>query len=85
MRTQDIHHLMNAHREPKTDQWCCCCQKDIKGEPKFFVHLVDGGLTVLHPKDEKNYQPDGGDLGFHPVGPDCGKKIGTEWLHKAGG
>jgi hypothetical protein len=81
MRKQHVGHLTNYRREPKTDRFCAVCQKDMKDEPRRWVHMIDGGPTVLHPEDEHLYTPDGGDLGSWPVGPECAKKIGKEWIH----
>lgn len=68
----------DARPEPKTDRFCVKCQRDIKGGNYRWVRLVDGGM-ILHPADEKQYVPDGGDLGWHRVGTDCAKQIGLEW------
>ena len=69
-------------RDPKTDQWCAICQKDIRGTPTSYIHLVNGCMA-LHPDDEENYTPgvDGEDYGFQPVGPDCAQRLGKEWTH----
>jgi hypothetical protein len=65
-------------KDPKTDHFCCRCQKDIRGAHRF-VHLVNGGPFALHPEDESKYIADSGDLGSFPIGPDCARKIGVEW------
>lgn len=67
-------------RDPKTSVFCCRCQKDIKGAPEFYVHLIDG-CAVLHPDDE-HLLPSGypQDYGIQPVGADCAKFIGKEWV-----
>ena len=77
-------------RDPKTDVFCARCQKDIKGPVQYVVHLVDGGMEALHSEDETLFQEAAvegseaqrGDLGCHPIGPCCAKKIGLEWVHK---
>lgn len=69
-------------RDPKTDHFCCMCQKDITG-PHRMVHLVEGGDHVLHPEDEELFADDkeaqAGDLYWHPIGPSCAKRLGLEW------
>lgn len=80
-------------RDPKTEHYCCRCQKDLKpGQPYRVVHLVDGGPCILHPDDDQEYMawseahPGGqhpGELGCHPIGSDCAKKVGIEWTHDA--
>jgi hypothetical protein len=70
-------------RSPKTSVFCCVCQKDIKGAPKFYARVVDG-CNFVHPEDEAlvpaGYAEDYGTL---PVGSDCAKRIGLEWVKKA--
>jgi len=44
-----------------------------------MVHLIDGGLSFLHPKDEALYTSDEGDMLWFFIGPDCAKKLGLEW------
>ena len=68
-------------RDPKTNCFCCVCQKDIKGGPRFFARLLDHGITAGHPEDE-HMVPEGleHDLGTHPVGNECARRIGREWF-----
>lgn len=70
----------HPNRQPKTERYCCICQRDIKpGAKAREVHLVDGGMWALHPDDEALYTDDGGDLGMHLLGLDCAKKLGSDW------
>ena len=82
LRTKKLE--LRRDREPKTDNFCVVCHRDIKGSPRFWVHCIDGELRALHPEDEHLYEPNGGDLGFHPLGPGCARRIGLEWLHDEG-
>lgn len=76
-------------RDPKTNLFCCRCQKDIKPGSKYrFVHLVHDGVSALHPGDYDAYaeaskvQPGGqfkDDRGGWPIGIDCAKQLGLEW------
>jgi hypothetical protein len=44
-------------KEPKTENYCARCQKDIKvDQPYRLVHLLDGGFYILHPEDEAAFQ-----------------------------
>lgn len=79
-RKKTFDFIYNAKREPKTSMFCCACHKDIKGKPKYYVHVIDGGVTALHPEDEDKYVSDGGDLGAQPIGSDCARKLGLEWV-----
>jgi hypothetical protein len=66
--------------KPKGNWFCCRCGKTIKGNWRG-VHLVDGGMNALHPADETLYVSDGGEMGMHPIGPDCAKIIGLDYTH----
>lgn len=67
-------------RAAKTDRFCVRCNKDIKpSSPARSVHLVNGGLDILHPEDEAIYTSDAGDCGAFLVGMDCANRIGLEW------
>lgn len=73
----------DARRQPKTDRSCVRCQKDIKpSSPTRSVHVVEGGIAILHPADEDKYAasgPHSGDCGSFEVGIDCARIIGMEW------
>jgi len=69
----------DARRDPKTDRWCCKCQKDLMpGQPHRHVYLA-AEMCAVHPEDiaERGPQPD--DYGWHLLGMDCAKKLGLEW------
>lgn len=70
-------------RNPKSKVFCCVCQKDIKGKPKYFARVVFGGACAVHPEDE-HLIPSGfdEDYGRLSVGSDCAKRIGLEWFVK---
>lgn len=70
----------DSRRRPKTDLYCCVCQKDIKNKTGYrMVHIIEGGGKVLHPEDEKRYDDHKADVGWHPIGPDCARKLGLQW------
>lgn len=62
-------------REPKTDFFCCRCQKDLPRTHDLFVYLEHDYAHILHPDDAPSYQH----AGKHPIGPECAKKVGAEW------
>lgn len=79
-------------RDPRTQHFCSLCQKDIKHAPDetAYLHFVDGGMWILSVADEARYeamsakQPgrqDAGELGFHPVGNDCARKLPKGFVH----
>lgn len=74
--------LVTTHkgRHPKTGHFCIACHRDLKPlQPARLIHCVHGGFTVLHPADEGLYTEDAGEMGFHPLGIDCAKRLGLEW------
>jgi hypothetical protein len=79
-------------RNPKTEHFCCLCQRDIKTPPTetAYLHYVDGGSMILSAEDEKRWQkvtaelPGGqhpGDCGCHPVGSECARKLPKGFVH----
>ncbi|MBY3433480.1 hypothetical protein HFN89_04900 [Rhizobium laguerreae] len=73
-------------RDPKTACYCALCQKDIKGEPKFYAHMIDGCAAAVHPQDREianREVPDHDNFGLLPVGPDCAKVIGMDFVYTA--
>jgi hypothetical protein len=73
-------------RNPKTAVYCALCQKDIKGEPRFYAHMVNGCFAAVHPDDREiaNHEiPEHENFGILPVGPDCAKIIGKEFVYSA--
>jgi len=67
-------------REPKTDDNCVRCHRDFKTTDKFrWVHIIEGGASVLHPEDEGKYNDPAADLYMHKIGMACARKIGIEF------
>lgn len=60
---------------------CAACGREIKGR-RWAVHVINGGSHVLHPDYEFEYQPDGGEMGLHFVGPECRKKFGDFAIYR---
>lgn len=82
MRTICIYEVdPDFRRDPKTDVFCWRCQKDLKpGQPRKWVHIINGGIDLLHPDDEDQYDRianAASDLGCFPVGMDCARRIGA--------
>lgn len=65
--------------EPKTDRFCCRCQKDIQlNTSTRWVYLRSNGAEAVHPADVATARlPD--DLGWWRLGPECVRIIGAEW------
>lgn len=73
-------------RTPKTDCFCALCQKDIKGEPRYYAHFVYGCAEAVHPDDRDianaSVAP-GDNYGILPVGTDCARTIGLDFVYTA--
>lgn len=53
---------------------CAVCDRPIAPKKQtHFVHIVDGGGSIF--PAEGTYKNEAADLGLHPVGPECRKKI----------
>lgn len=66
-----------AHRNPKTDHYCCMCQRDLNQKKQFRTVRVSMDMMVLHPGD---YDTTSSRL-FEKfaIGMDCAKRLGLEW------
>lgn len=73
----------DARRNPKTMNWCVCCQKDIKLNQKHRFVFVGEGMEAIHPEDVATYnaQPKKSSIEIGPfrIGLACAKKLGLEW------
>lgn len=66
--------LIRAREQRAGDAYpCIVCGLPVP-YPRFMVHVIKGGGVALHAADENAYQPDGGDLGLYPIGPECRKR-----------
>jgi len=56
---------------------CYLCCKGLK-DPKVWIHACEGGGEVCHHDDSEviTMEYGCGDLGSHPIGSDCAKKLG---------
>lgn len=50
---------------------CIICNREVKN-PKFWIHIVDGGTKIIDPNQK--WSDPNSDLGLHPVGSDCIRK-----------
>ena len=60
---------------------CDCCGRPIKGTPRFWIECVNDGTDVAE-ADGKEHE---GSLGFYPIGPECAKKYGFEFISDTAG
>lgn len=73
----------DARRDPKTDFYCICCQKDLKIGQKHRLVYVGEGMNAIHPDDVQEYLnqkvKSSLDIGPWKMGFGCAKKLGLEW------
>lgn len=79
MRTKELPVYRGKRPAFTGDHPCIVCDKEVNPRTARYVHVINGGQVVLHPNDERLYVPDGGDMGGHPIGPDCARRLGLEW------
>lgn len=69
-------------RDPKTDHYCVRCQRDLKpGQPFRMVCLAFEGFYVWDPAIHSVDPTGETDMGLHPVGMDCARKIGIKFTY----
>lgn len=69
----------DARPRPKTDRWCCKCQKDLKVGQAHRSVYVDDQMCAVHPEDLMARGRQNHDYGWLLLGSDCAKKVGFEW------
>ncbi len=80
----------DARRNPKTNDWCIMCQKDLDPDVEHAqvrLLLIDGAPHVVHAEDIALMNanilkaPNGSeDVGIRGMGADCAKVLGSEWI-----
>jgi len=56
-------------RRITTSEFCFICGRDVKN-PKHFIHVHEGGRTIVTEEEAKTLDPSG-DMGGFCVGPEC--------------
>lgn len=73
-------------RNPKTQHFCCLCQKDIKSAPSDtgYARYVDNGNAILSVQDISRFSSlqDFGEMHSFPIGPECAKKLPRGFVQK---
>lgn len=73
-------------RNPKTQCFCALCQMDIKGEPRYFAHMIHGCFEAVHPEDREIANAmvaEHENYGLLAIGSECAKVIGREFVYTA--
>lgn len=56
-------------------EFCACCGRGIKGEPKFYIHAIAPYLIVPFDTDSEEVEAKGvEDMGCYPIGSECKKR-----------
>jgi hypothetical protein len=65
------------------DTVCVWCGRPLK-ILTHMVHIIHGGMAILHPTRERLYMEKedtkGGDYLFYPISRACAYKIGMQWV-----
>lgn len=80
----------DARRDPKTNRYCVCCQKDLKEGQPHRVVFVGEAMHAIHPDDIEQYlalpigQRSSIQIGAELMGMACAKKLGIEFTSPEG-
>lgn len=67
-------------RNPTTNLFCAYCQRDLD-KVKYYAYLTFIKVPrIINPKFIKEYNKETEKIIFVPIGSECAKKIGKEWL-----
>jgi len=72
--------MTTDHVEP-----CCLCGKGLTAKSlseAWWIHLVDGGDSLAPVSEPDSDDP--GELGWHPIGPDCARSIPLAYRQRIG-
>lgn len=77
----DVEEKYSGSTKYQYEEFCDCCGRGIKGEPKFFIHAIEPGLviptsithTLLEAEDIVS-------MGCYPIGSECKKKYPKEYV-----
>lgn len=72
----------DARRDPKTDHFCCCCQRDIGPNTVPRLLYLANDMSAVHPEDVLGSER-ADDYGWKAIGPECAKRLGLEWSRPA--
>lgn len=64
-------------RDPKTEVFCCRCNKDIP-EPRFFVFIGDDMHHAIHPEDVATAEDK--TITKEWIGPECRKHVPADFV-----
>lgn len=79
MRTKPFAPL-DSRDESGAEHQCVRCGRAVRVDrPARYIRIVNGGDDILHPEDDRLYTDDDADLGCHPVGLCCARRIGLAW------
>jgi hypothetical protein len=63
---------------------CLLCQRPLARPPRLWVHCVSGDIRLAAPVDaDPDDIDEAGDMGWWPVGADCGKHLPAAYVTAA--
>lgn len=76
----DLFAIMPDDRRDEEGQHpCYLCGRATDGHR--WIHVVDGGRgAVAHHLDARLFEGDPGEMGLHPIGPECAKRLGPLYV-----
>jgi hypothetical protein len=64
------------------EEFCDCCGRGIKGEPKFFINAIEPGLVIPTNISHDQLESIGiVSMGCYPIGSECKKKYPKEYVN----
>lgn len=75
----------NKEKYGDNENQCHCCKKPIKDiENSYWIHMNEGGLVLHNSINEANCfeLTNNNSMGCFPIGNECAKKIGKEFIFK---
>jgi len=65
----------------KYKEFCSCCGRGIKGEPKFWLNTIEGPSVVPFNTTEEEMKKEGlYTQGLFPIGSECKKRYPKEYV-----
>ena len=75
----------NQEKYGDNENQCVCCKKPIKDiKNSYWLHMNEGGDVLHNSLNESNCEKLTGfrSMGCFPIGNDCAKKIGKDFIFK---
>lgn len=67
----------DSRPKPRTDFYCCKCQRDLDRSKRCLWVFLTNDMYVVRPEHVKRYK--GSSFGWFPIGSDCAAVLGLDW------